>query len=190
MIRLTHKLTEQTRKMAVATLLLFGLITSATANTRVDTIVGTVVESITLTSTYVRKTPTDQRSCRTEDVPVYAEKKAGSELGSMIIGGLIGSAIGNKMSNNGGAGAAGTVAGALIGREHAKNSPDNNRIVGYRQQEVCSTNTVMREERINEVTGYRNHIEVDGRVIKIQTRNPLTVGARVEIQRSTTYSLR
>ena len=38
----------------------------------------------------------------------------------MIIGGLIGSAIGNKMSDNDGAGAAGTVAGALIGREHAK----------------------------------------------------------------------
>ena len=78
----------------------------------------------------------------------------------------------------------------MIGREHAKNNPDNSRIVGYRQQEVCSTNTVMREERINEVTGYRNHIEVDGQLIKIQTRNPLIVGARVEIQRSTTYSLR
>ena len=190
MIRLTHKLTKQTGKMAVATLLLSGLITSAQADTRVDTVVGTVVDTITLTSTHVRKTPADQRSCRTEDVPVYAEQKGGSELGSMIIGGLIGSAIGNKMSDNDGAGAAGTVAGALIGREHAKNNPDNSRIVGYRQQEVCSTTTVIREERVNEVTGYRNHIEVDGQVIKIQTRNPLMVGARVEVQRSTTYSLR
>ena len=33
----------------------------------------------------------------------------------MIIGGLIGSAVGNKFSNNDGAGAAGTVAGAILG---------------------------------------------------------------------------
>ena len=163
---------------------------SATAETRFETVVGTVVDTITLTSTYVRKTPTEKRTCRNDDVPIYAEQEGASEIGSMIIGGLIGSAVGNKFSNNDGAGAAGTVAGALIGREHSKNKQKNSRIVGYKQQETCSITTVMLEENISEVTGYRNHIEVDGKVVKLESKSPLTVGSRVEVVRRMSYSLR
>jgi uncharacterized protein YcfJ len=192
MTQLTKTPTRRPGSLSMTSLLLSGILFSSAANadTRVDTVIGTVVDTITLTSTYIRKTPTDQRSCRTEDVPIYAEQEGGSELGSMIIGGLIGSAIGNKMSDNEGAGAAGTVAGALIGREHAKNKTKSSRIVGYKQQEVCSTSTVMREETINEITGYRNHIEIGNQIIKIQTKTPLMVGSRIEVQRSITYSLR
>ena len=167
--------------------LIFG---SATAETRVETVVGTVVDTITLTSTYVRKTPTEKRTCRNDDVPIYAQQEGASEIGSMIIGGLIGSAVGNKFSNNDGAGAAGTVAGALIGREHSKNKQKNSRIVGYKQQETCSVTTVMLEENISEVTGYRNHIEVDGKVVKLESKSPLTVGSRIEVVRRMSYSLR
>ena len=163
---------------------------SANAEIRVETVVGTVVDTITLTSTYVRKTPSDQRTCRTEDVPIYAQQESGSEIGSMIIGGLIGSAVGNKFSNNDGAGAAGTVAGALIGREHSKNKQKSGRIIGYKQQELCSVTTVMVKENISEVTGYRNEIEVDGAIIRLESKNPLTVGSRVEVVRQTSYSLR
>ena len=163
---------------------------SATAETRVETIVGTVVDTITLTSTYVRKTPTDKRTCRNDDVPIYAKQEGASEIGSMIIGGLIGSAVGNKFSNNDGAGAAGTVAGALIGREHSKNNQKNSRIVGYKQQETCSITTVMLEENISEITGYRNHIEVDGKIVKLESKSPLSVGSRVEMVRRVSYSLR
>ena len=167
--------------------LIFG---SATAETRVETVVGTVVDTITLTSTYVRKTPTEKRTCRNDDVPIYAQQEGASEIGSMIIGGLIGSAVGNKFSNNDGAGAAGTVAGALIGREHSKNKQKTSRIVGYKQQETCSVTTVMLEENLSEVTGYRNHIEVDGKVVKLESKSPLTVGSRVEVVRRMSYSLR
>ena len=163
---------------------------SATAETRVETVVGTVVDTITLTSTYVRKTPTEKRTCRNDEVPIYAQQEGGSEIGSMIIGGLIGSAVGNKFSNNDGAGAAGTVAGALIGREHSKNKQKNSRIVGYKQQETCSVNTVMLEENISEITGYRNHIEVDGKIVKLESKSPLIVGSRVEVVRRVSYSLR
>jgi uncharacterized protein YcfJ len=163
---------------------------SATAETRVETVVGTVVDTITLTSTYVRKTPTDKRTCRNDDVPIYAQQEGASEIGSMIIGGLIGSAVGNKFSNNDGAGAAGTVAGALIGREHSKNKQKNSRIVGYKQQETCSVTTVMLEENISEITGYRNHIEVDGKIVKLESKSPLIVGSRVEVVRRVSYSLR
>jgi len=76
----------------VAAVIMSGslMVGSAVAETRIETVVGTVVDTITLTSTYIRKTPTDQRNCRTEDVPIYAESEGNSELGSMIIGGLIG----------------------------------------------------------------------------------------------------
>ncbi len=101
----------------VAAVIMSGslMVGSAVAESRIETVVGTVVDTITLTSTYIRKTPTYPRNCRTEDVPIYAESEGNSELGSMIIGGLIGSAVGNKFSDNNGAGAAGTVAGAILG---------------------------------------------------------------------------
>ena len=165
------------------------MVGSAVAETRIETVVGTVVDTITLTSTYIRKTPTDQRNCRTEDVPIYAESEGNSELGSMIIGGLIGSAVGNKLSDNNGAGAAGTVAGAIFGREHAKNQK-NSRIVGYKQQEICTVTTVMLEENVSEITGYRNHIELDGKIIKLESKSPLAVASRVEVVRRISYSLR
>jgi len=161
------------------------------ASTRVEIVTGTVVDTFTLTSTYVRKIPTKQRVCRTEDVPIYAENKENSELGSMIIGGLIGSAFGNKMSDNQGAGAAGTVAGALIGREHAKKrNQEESRIVGYKQQEICAIEKSVREERIDEISGYRNQVEVEGEIIEIETKTPLRVGSRLELQRKTSYRLR
>ena len=175
----------------VAAMIMSGslMVGSAAAETRIETVVGTVVDTITLTSTYIRKTPTDQRNCLTEDVPIYAESEGNSELGSMIIGGLIGSAVGNKFSDNNGAGAAGTVAGAILGREHAKNQK-NSRIVGYKQQESCTVKTVMLEENVSEITGYRNHIELDGKIIKLESKSPLAVGSRVEVVRRISYSLR
>ena len=192
MTKMTTKMTIRQFIAPVAAVIFSSLLVtgSAEAETRVETVVGTVVDTTTLTSTYVRKTPSDKRTCRTEDVPIYAQQEGQSELGSMIIGGLIGSAVGNKFSNNDGAGAAGTVAGALIGREHSKNKQKNSRIVGYKQQETCSITTVMLEENVSEITGYRNHVEIDGKIVKLESKSPRTVGSRVEVVRRTNYSLR
>ncbi len=170
---------------------LLSLSTGLAAETRIETVIGTVTKSDALTTSYIRKTPTDERFCRTEEVPVYGESSGGeSDLGAMIVGGLIGSAIGNKASDNDGAGAAGAVAGALLGREHAKKNKKNGEIVGYRQQEICETRTVIIEENIEKVTGYRNRIEVDNKIITIETSRPLVVDERIEIERQVTYKLR
>ena len=167
---------------------------AAAAETRIETVIGTVTRSDPVMTSYIRKTPSDQRVCETQDVPVYAEAGAannGSDLGAMILGGVIGSAIGNKASDNEGAGAAGAVVGAILGREHAKkNQSGGQKIVGYRQQEVCNVRKVMLEETVEEITGYRHRIEVDNRIITIETNTPLADGERVEITRRTTYSLR
>ncbi len=163
----------------------------AAAETRVETVLGTVTKSDAIRSSYVRQKPKDERICRIEDVPIYSETKTGqSDLGSMIVGGLIGSAIGNKLSNNEGAGAAGTVAGAILGREHAKNATPKGEIIGYRQQNVCETRTIMTEQTIEEITGYRNTIEIDNKIIMLESAGPLVPNARIEITRQVTYSLR
>ena len=164
---------------------------TAIAETRVETVLGTVTKSDPIRSSYVRKTPKDERICRTEDVPIYGETKGGqSDLGAMIVGGLIGSAIGNKLSNNEGAGAAGTVAGAILGREQAKNATGQREIVGYRQQDVCETRTIMTEQTVQEITGYRNTIEIDNKIIMLESARPLAPNERIEINRQVTYSLR
>ncbi len=174
-----------------AAILFVAMLGTATAETRVETVLGTVTKSDPIRSSYVRKTPQDEQFCRTEDVPIYGESKSGqSDLGAMIVGGLIGSAIGNKLSDNEGAGAAGTVAGAILGREHAKNNTGNGEVIGYRQQNICETRTIMTEQTIQEITGYRNTIEIDNKIIMLESAHPLASNQRVEITRQVTYSLR
>lgn len=187
-------MTKSMRQMTIAAAALTGLIavngSAASAETRIETVLGTVTKSDALTTSYIRKTPTDERFCRTEEVPVYSESSEGSsDLGAMIVGGLLGSAIGNKASDSNGAGAAGAVAGALLGREHAKKKQKGN-IVGYREQDVCEIRTVIVEENIEKVTGYRNRIEVDNKIITIETARPLALDERVEIERRVTYNIR
>ena len=166
----------------------------AQAETRIETVIGTVTSSTAIKNSYIRKTPSDQKVCETQDVPIYVEASAnnngGSDLGAMIIGGVLGSAIGNKASDNEGAGAAGAVVGAILGREHAKKNKQGQQIVGYRQQEVCNIRKVMLEETVEEITGYRNRIEIDGKIITLESTTPFASNERVEINRRTTYSLR
>ena len=181
--------------LAIATTatLMAGTVPAAFAETRIETVIGTVSGADPIRTSYIRKTPKDERICQTQDVPVYGETAGnnGSDLGAMIIGGVIGSAIGNKTSDNEGAGAAGAVVGALLGREHAKkNQGGGQQIIGYRQQEVCNIRTVMTEQTVEEITGYRVRIEVDGKIISLESQRPRNLGERVEINRKTTYSLR
>ncbi len=181
--------------LAIATtaILMAGTVPAAFAETRIETVIGTVSGADPIRTSYIRKTPKDERICQTQDVPVYGETAGNNEsdLGAMIIGGVIGSAIGNKTSDNEGAGAAGAVVGALLGREHAKkNQGGGQQIIGYRQQEVCNIRTVMTEQTVEEITGYRVRIEVDGKIISLESKRPRNLGERVEINRKTTYSLR
>ena len=181
--------------LAIATTatLIVGIAPAALAETRIETVIGTVSGADPIRTSYIRKTPKDERVCQTQDVPVYGEAAGNNEsdLGAMIIGGVIGSAIGNKTSDNEGAGAAGAVVGALLGREHAKkNQGGGQQIIGYRQQEVCNIRTVMTEQTVEEITGYRVRIEVDGKIISLESKRPRNMGELLEINRKTTYSLR
>jgi uncharacterized protein YcfJ len=168
---------------------MFGL-SPAFSETRVETVLGTVTKVDALTSTYTVKTPKDERICEVRDVPIYSEGQQSDELGSMIIGGLLGSAVGNKLSDNNGAGAAGAVAGALLGRSQANKAAKSGEIVGYRQQESCETKRVILEEVRSKITGYRVQVEADGRILNLETSQPLGLNDRVELRKQVSYSLR
>lgn len=174
----------------VAGLAVFSVMSGpAFAETRYENVIGTVTNVETLTNSFTRKTPRDERICQIEEVPVYGEGQKSSELGSMIIGGLLGSAVGNKLSDSNGAGSAGAVAGALLGREHANKSAQSGNIVGYRQQEVCQTNRVVHEEVVEKVVGYRIKVEADGRILSLNSSKALNVGERVEVNKKVSYAL-
>ena len=162
----------------------------ALSETRIETVLGTVTKVDTLTSTYTVKTPKDERICEIRDVPIYSEGQKSDELGSMIIGGLLGSAVGNKLSDNNGAGAAGAVAGALLGRSQANKNAKSGEIIGYRQQESCETKRVILEEVRSKITGYRVQVEADGRILNLETSSPLGLNDRVELRKQVSYSLR
>ena len=164
--------------------------TASIADTRIESVLGTVTSVDTMTQSYIRKTPRDERICEIKEVPVYGEGKQGDEIGSMIIGGLLGSAVGNKFSDANGGGAAGAVAGALLGRHHAKNSTQQGNIVGYRQQEECQTKRVLLEEEVTKITGYRLQVEADGRILSLEDTNPASIGDRVEVRKQVSYSLK
>ena len=174
----------------VATICSMFVISPAISETRIETVLGTVTHVDTLTSTYTVKTPKDERFCEIRDVPIYGEGQKSDELGSMIIGGLLGSAVGNKLSDNNGAGAAGAVAGALLGRSQANKSAKSGDIVGYRQQETCETKRVILEEVRSKISGYRVQVEADGRILTLESASPLGLDDRVELRKQVSYSLR
>jgi hypothetical protein len=48
----------------------------------------------------------------------------------------------------------------------------------------------MTEQTVEEVVGYRNMIEVDNKIVSLESAAPLSPNQRVEITRQITYSLR
>lgn len=187
---MTKKLTQASTLTAVVVAIGMAMPGQSIANqTTFNTIVGKVKNVEILTSTYIRKTPVEEKICSVEDVPIYEESKGGDELGGLIIGGLLGSAVGNQISGADGAGTVGAVTGALIGREHAKNKKTNGKIIGYRQEETCRIEKRVREERIEEVTGYRLIINVDGEIVTLKSSSSYDQGDEIKIRRKTTYSL-
>ena len=156
-----------------------------------ETVSGEVISVMEKTREVIRKTPVTERVCEDKDVPVYgSSEQQGSELGSMIIGGIIGSALGNKFSDSEGAGAAGTVAGAIIGKETANQANEKNReIVGYNRTRSCENVRTVTQQTIQEIIGYRLTINVEGKIIDIDTQTKYLPGSQISIFKTTNYSV-
>ena len=60
----------------VAGLAVFSVMSGpAFAETRYENVIGTVTNVETLTNSFTRKTPRDERICQIEEVPVYGEAR-------------------------------------------------------------------------------------------------------------------
>ena len=164
---------------------------SVSATTSSETVLGEVISVIERTREVIRQTPSIERVCEDKDVPVYGSNgQQKNDLGSMIIGGIIGSAIGNKMSDSEGAGAAGTVAGAIIGKATSDESNKKNQeIVGYNRTRSCENVKTVTQQTIQEVIGYRLTINVDGKIIDIDTQTKYLPGSQITVTKTVNYSV-
>ena len=102
-----HTFSSQRLTVAIATILATGTlaIAPASAETRIETVLGTVTKSDPIRTSYIRKTPSDEKVCETQEVPVYGQASAGSnnensDLGAMIIGGVIGLGLGAAIASS------------------------------------------------------------------------------------------
>lgn len=82
------------------------------------------------------------QSCNTVEVPIYETRRIGGQAstGDTLAGALIGGVIGNQFGGGKGKDAA-TVLGAILGADAANKNAGKKEtvIVGYRQQEQCTT---------------------------------------------------
>ena len=106
---------------------------------------------------YITKTvqqPT--RQCRDIEVPIYGGNTGNAgegALGGMIIGGVLGKVLGG---NDKGA-AAGAILGGVVG---ANKSQNGRQIIGYRQEQRCTTTYT--NQQIQETAGYTVTYELAG----------------------------
>ena len=119
------------------------------------------------------------RNCYTVDVPVYGNNGGGS-TNDTIVGALIGGAIGNQFGNGSGKDAA-TVLGAIVGADVANKNNRNSNVVGYRQENRCTTEYITELQERN--SGYKVTIEVDGTTFTTISNRRHRVGQRVEVQK-------
>ena len=59
----------------------------------------------------------------------------------------------------------------------------------YRREEICEIKRVILEETIERIDGYRLEVEVDNRIITLESKREYEKGQRVEIAKRTTYGL-
>jgi len=158
---------------------LIGVASCATAETIASNVKGTVTEVQPLTRVVSVERP--HRSCNTVEVPVYGNvgggASAGDVLGGMIIGGLLGKGV----SGNDRGAAAGAVIGGMVSAD--KNNQQG--IVGYRQENRCTTEYITELQERN--AGYRVTIEVEGNTIQTVTNRKYRVGQRVEVRKQYSF---
>lgn len=83
-----------------------------------------------------------QQSCTVVEVPVYQKRGGGDKTGDALAGAIIGGIIGNNVGDVKNGGALGAVIGGMIGHNNSKAGDSQNVIVGYRQENRCTTSYV------------------------------------------------
>jgi uncharacterized protein YcfJ len=120
------------------------------------------------------------QSCSTVDVPVYGNNgnSGSSVFGLDLEGAIIGGVIGNNVTKNvDNGGAAGALIGGLLGSQNKRN---NQQIVGYRQEQRCSTSYSTQQQQVfshNNIV-----IDVEGLTVSARTaRQNVQVGSSIPV---------
>lgn len=144
------------------------------------------VSSVEVLKTYSeQRVPKNEKTCSIQRVPVNQNaQKFGADN---FIGALIGGAIGNQLGSGGGKSGS-TAIGALIGSEVVRNEKaEANQ--NYIEKEVCRVTKVMHTETIEQVSGYRLDIEVDGDIISFTSNRSYNPGDLITLTKKISYSL-
>jgi len=144
------------------------------------------VSSVEVLKTYSeQRVPKNEKTCSIQRVPVNQNaQKFGADN---FIGALIGGAIGNQLGSGGGKSGS-TAIGALIGSEVVRNEKaEANQ--NYIEKEVCRVTKVMHTETIEQVSGYRLDIEVDGNIISFTSNRSYNPGDLITLTKKISYSL-
>ena len=144
------------------------------------------VSSVEVLKTYSeQRVPKNEKTCSIQRVPVNQNaQKFGADN---FIGALIGGAIGNQLGSGGGKSGS-TAIGALIGSEVVRNEKaEANQ--SYIEKEVCRVTKVMHTETIEQVSGYRLDIEVDGNIISFTSNRSYNPGDLITLTKKISYSL-
>ncbi|MDC1035215.1 hypothetical protein OAQ98_01910 [Alphaproteobacteria bacterium] len=144
------------------------------------------VSSVEVLKTYSeQRVPKNEKTCSIQRVPVNQNaQKFGADN---FIGALIGGAIGNQLGSGGGKSGS-TAIGALIGSEVVRNEKaEANQ--NYIEKEVCRVTKVMHTETIEQVSGYRLNIEVDGDIISFTSNRSYNPGDLITLTKKISYSI-
>ena len=144
------------------------------------------VSSVEVLKTYSeQRVPKNEKTCSIQRVPVNQNaQKFGADN---FIGALIGGAIGNQLGSGGGKSGS-TAIGALIGSEVVRNEKaEANQ--NYIEKEVCRVTKVMHTETIEQVSGYRLNIEVDGDIISFTSNRSYNPGDLITLTKKVSYSI-
>ena len=154
----------------------------ATAFAENYTVQGTVVEANPVYQTVTKQVPT--QTCQVIDVPVYGNSNQGNggtlglnnnfDIGGAIIGGVIGNNVTKNVDNGG---AIGALLGGMIGSQ--RNKQNSQTIVGYRQEQRCSTSYTAQTEQ---VLGYTQIVvDAGGYKVTANTKREVNVGDVVNV---------
>jgi len=120
------------------------------------------------------------QSCNTVDVPVYGNSgsQGSSVFGLDLEGAIIGGVIGNNVTKNvDNGGAVGALLGGMIGSDRKRN---NQQIVGYRQEQRCSTSYSTQQQQVfshNDIV-----VDVEGLTVSARTaRQDVQVGSSIPV---------
>ena len=133
-----------------------------------------------------RDIPRKEKICEIKRVPV--NQQAQSFGADNLIGALIGGAIGNKLGQGGGKQGS-TAIGALLGSELVRNEKQALADEQFTEKEVCKLQTITYTETIEEITGYKIYVEVDGDILTFYSNRSYNPGETVSIIKKVSYSL-